>query len=55
MTMGGKERTEVGFKGLLESAGMELVRVWRVPGVPGVCVEGRLRRQELIRNSFLAS
>jgi hypothetical protein len=44
MTMGGKERTELGFKSLLESAGMELVHVWRVPGVPGACVEGTLKR-----------
>lgn len=43
ITMGGKERTEAGFKSLLESAGLELVQVWRVPGVPGACVEGRLK------------
>ncbi|KAL3955314.1 hypothetical protein ACCO45_010877 [Purpureocillium lilacinum] len=45
MTMGGKERTEKGFSNMLEAAGLELVRVWRAPGVPGGCVEGRLRRQ----------
>jgi hypothetical protein len=44
MTMGGKERTEAGFKGLFDGAGIELVQVWRVPGVPGACVEGRLKR-----------
>jgi hypothetical protein len=44
MTMGGKERTEAGFKSILESVGIELVQVWRVPGVPGACVEGRLKR-----------
>lgn len=44
MTMGGKERTEQGFRTLFEGAGMELVHVWRVPGVPGACVEGRLKR-----------
>jgi hypothetical protein len=43
MTMGGKERTEEGFKRLFGGAGMELVQVWRVPGVPGACVEGRLK------------
>lgn len=43
MTMGGKERTERGFGKMLEEAGMELVRVWRVPGVPGGCVEGKLK------------
>jgi hypothetical protein len=43
MTMGGKERTQEGFRSLLEAAGLELVNVWRVPGVPGGCVEGRLK------------
>jgi hypothetical protein len=42
MTMGGKERTEEGFRKLFESAGIELVKTWRVPGVPGACVEGKL-------------
>jgi hypothetical protein len=44
MAMGGKERTQKGFAGLFEKAGLELVKVWRVPGVPGACVEGRLKR-----------
>ena len=43
LAMGGKERTEKGFKKLLEEAGMELVEVWRAPGVPGGCVEGKLK------------
>ena len=43
MTMGGKERTEDGFGKMLEAAGLQLVNVWRVPGVPGACVEGRLK------------
>ncbi|ROT36134.1 S-adenosyl-L-methionine-dependent methyltransferase [Sodiomyces alkalinus F11] len=43
MTMGGKERTEAGFRKMFEAAGLELVAVWRVPGVPGGCVEGRLK------------
>jgi hypothetical protein len=43
LAMGGKERTEAGFRKLFESVGMELVQVWRVPGVPGACVEGRLK------------
>ena len=42
MTMGGKERTENGFRAIMKAAGLELVKVWRVPGVPGGCVEGRL-------------
>ncbi|RMJ09789.1 hypothetical protein BHE90_013890 [Fusarium euwallaceae] len=45
MTMGGKERTEEGFKKILEAAGLELVHTWRVPAVPGGCVEGRLKRE----------
>jgi len=44
MTMGGKERTEDGFRRMFEAAGLELVRLWRAPGVPGGCVEGRLER-----------
>lgn len=43
MAMGGKERTEGGFKKILEAAGLELVKVWRAPGVPGGCVEGKLK------------
>lgn len=44
MTMGGKERTQDGYSNMLKAAGLELVQVWRVPGVPGACVEGRLKR-----------
>jgi hypothetical protein len=43
MTMGGKERTEAGFAKLFDAAGLQLAHVWRVPGVPGACVEARLR------------
>lgn len=43
MTMGGKERTEEGFTRLLEGAGLEFVKTWRAPGVPGGCVEGKLK------------
>ena len=43
MSIGGKERTEEGFRKIFEAAGLELVRVWRVPGVTGACVEGRLK------------
>lgn len=42
MSIGGKERTEEGFRKLFKAAGLELVKVWRVPGVTGACVEGRL-------------
>ena len=44
MTMGGKERTQDGFSKMFETAGLELVEVWRVPGVPGACVEARLKQ-----------
>lgn len=43
MTVGDKERREAGFRTLLESAGMQLFRIWRALGVPRACVEGRLR------------
>jgi hypothetical protein len=44
MSMGGKERTEAGFRKMFEAAGIELIQVWRAAGVPGGCVEGRLKR-----------
>ena len=44
MAMGGKERTEEGFGRLFAESGLEFVRTWRVPGVPGACVEGRLKQ-----------
>ncbi|KAK4178066.1 S-adenosyl-L-methionine-dependent methyltransferase [Triangularia setosa] len=43
MTMGGKERTEEGFRRIFDAAGLELVKIWRAPGVPGGLVEGRVR------------
>ncbi|RKL45800.1 hypothetical protein BFJ72_g3345 [Fusarium proliferatum] len=45
MTMGGKERTEAGFQKMFDASGLELVKTWRVPGVPGGCVEARLKGQ----------
>ncbi|RCI10559.1 hypothetical protein L249_4323 [Ophiocordyceps polyrhachis-furcata BCC 54312] len=47
MALAGKERTEKAFSDLLDQAGLELVRVWRVSGGAqiGACVEGRLKRQ----------
>ncbi|KAF4964685.1 hypothetical protein FSARC_7392 [Fusarium sarcochroum] len=45
MTMGGKERTEAGFQKMLDAAGLELVQTWRAPGVPGGCVEAKLKSQ----------
>lgn len=46
MAMGGKERTADGFRKMFEAAGIELVNVWRAPGVPGGCVEGRLKKAQ---------
>lgn len=43
MTMGGKERTEAGFQKMFDAAGLELVKTWRAPGVPGGCVEAKLK------------
>ncbi|KAF5612641.1 O-methyltransferase B [Fusarium tjaetaba] len=45
MTMGGKERTEAGFQKMFDASGLELFKTWRVPGVPGGCVEARLKGQ----------
>ncbi|KAH7158596.1 O-methyltransferase-domain-containing protein [Fusarium sp. MPI-SDFR-AT-0072] len=45
MTMGGKERTEARFQKMFDAAGLELVKTWRAPGVPGGCVEARLKGQ----------
>jgi hypothetical protein len=42
MTVGGKERTKSGFRSIIELAGLKLMKVWRVPGMPGGCVEGCL-------------
>ncbi|KAK3385231.1 hypothetical protein B0H63DRAFT_522573 [Podospora didyma] len=44
MAMDGKSRTAERFRKLFEPAGLELVKIWRVPGVPGGCDEGRLKR-----------
>lgn len=43
MSIGGKERTEEGFRKIFDAAGLDLVKVWRAPGVTGACVEGRLK------------
>ena len=43
MTMGGKERTAAGFAAMFEAAGLELVKTWPAPGVPGACVEAKLK------------
>jgi hypothetical protein len=42
MVMGGKERTEEGFKTILKGAGLELVKVWRASVGAGALVEARL-------------
>ena len=43
--IGGKERTETGFKSILEPNGLELVSVNKVAGSPGAIVEARLKPQ----------
>lgn len=43
MTMGGKERKESDFANILDASGLELVHIWRVFGVPGACIEARLK------------
>jgi hypothetical protein len=40
--MGGKERSEDGFKKILEAAGLEYVDTYRSEGGFGAIVEGRL-------------
>ena len=45
LTMGGKERTEEGFRGVLDRAGLRLKKVWRsrADGGTGNIVEARLK------------
>jgi hypothetical protein len=42
--LGGKERTEEGFKELFDRAGLELVKLWRASVVAGALLEARLKR-----------
>jgi hypothetical protein len=42
LVMGGKERSEDGFRKILEPAGLELVKVWRASFGAGALVEARL-------------
>jgi hypothetical protein len=41
--VGGKESTEEAFKGVLDKAGLELVKVWRAIAGAGALVEARLK------------
>lgn len=43
LCMSGKERTREGFAKLLDAAGLMIVGVWRQPGIPGACIEARLK------------
>jgi hypothetical protein len=43
MAMGGKERTEVGFREILSKAGLELVKVWRATAGAAALVEAKLK------------
>jgi hypothetical protein len=47
MVMGGKERTERGFKTILEAAGLEIVKVWRASFGAGALVEARLANKSV--------
>ena len=42
--IGGKERTESGFKSILRASGLELLSVNKVSGSTGAIVEAKLRR-----------
>lgn len=46
LTFGGMERTERDFAHLLDISGLELVTIWRAPGVPVGVVEGRLKQRK---------
>lgn len=41
--LGGKERTEESFRGLLDKAGLELVKVYKATVGGGAVVEARLK------------
>lgn len=43
--MGGKERSEDGFRTILEAAGLEYVKTYRSDGGFGAIVEGRLPKK----------
>ncbi|KAK3391824.1 S-adenosyl-L-methionine-dependent methyltransferase [Sordaria brevicollis] len=43
MSIAGKERTEEGLRKIFDAAGLDLVKVWRAPGVTGAVAEGRLK------------
>lgn len=44
MMIGGKERSEASWKQLLESVGLVIVKIWRLPGAPHqATIETRLR------------
>ena len=43
MVMGGKERTEEGFRDILDKSGLELVKVWKAEMAPAGIVEAKLK------------
>ena len=43
MVMGGKERTEGGFRDILEQSGLELVKIWKAEMAPAGVVEAKLK------------
>jgi O-methyltransferase domain len=44
MVMGGKERTEEGFRDILEGSGLELVKIWKADMAPAGVVEAKMKR-----------
>lgn len=44
MVMGGKERTEAGFKAILDQSGLELVKIWKAEMAPAGIVEAKIAR-----------
>ena len=46
LKMGGKERTEAGFRKIMEPVGLEVVKVWRASFGADALVEARLARKQ---------
>ena len=43
MVMGGKERTEKGFRDILDQSGLELVKIWKAEMAPAGIVEAKIK------------
>lgn len=42
MSLGGKERTEAGYRSILKDAGLELVKIWTRPQDNGAIIEAKI-------------